>query len=350
LLLSRSDVAALLTFADCVEAVEAAFAESGAGRAPASDVASVHVAGGAFHVKAGGLGSLFAAKVNGNFPGNRERRGLPTVQGLLVLADAENGRPLAVMDSIEITIRRTGAATAVAARRLARPGSRSGLVVGCGVQGAIQAEALAHALPLETLRMFDIDERRASDLAAELTGRLGIAVEPVAAGGLRDALRGADACVTCTTARSPILHPGDLRPGAFVAAVGADNPDKQELAAELVAHARVVVDEIDACAESGELHHAIEAGLMTRDDVAADLGSLVAGRTPLASIRRAADEIVVFDSTGIAIEDVAAAGIVYRRALESGRGTAWTPAEPASMSSAEGAPGAPGFGPHTGRA
>jgi alanine dehydrogenase len=324
LLLSRADVAELLSFEDCVTAVEAALAEDAAGRALPSAIASVGVSRqGVFHVKAGGLASFFVAKVNANFPGNPERRGLPTVQGILLLADADDGRPVALMDSIEITIRRTGAATAIAACRLARPDSRTGIVLGCGAQGAIQAAALAHALPLERLWLFDADERRAIELASSLPAGLGVATAAVPRAGLSDALRESDACVTCTTSRSPILHAGDLRPGAFVAAVGADSPDKQELDPRLLAASRVVVDQIDQCAELGELHHAIQAGIMTRWDVAADLSAVVAGRI---AVRRSPDETVVFDSTGIALEDAAAAALVYRRALERGRGVSWVPA------------------------
>lgn len=330
LLLSRSDVAALLSFADCVEAVEAALVAQAEGRVLASAIASVAApgeaggdGGGAFHVKAGGIASRFVAKVNGNFPGNPRRNGLPTVQGVLVLADATDGRPLAVMDSIEITIRRTGAATAVAAKYLAMRDVHTATVCGCGVQGAIQAEALAHVLPLERILLCDADESRAVALAEALSLRLGIAA--VARRDLREAVRESGAVVTCTTARAPILRAGDLAPGAFLAAVGADSPDKQELDPSLLAASRVVVDHIDQCAELGDLHHAIAAGAMRREDVAADLASVVSNRGS-AAVRRSPDDTVVFDSTGIALEDVAAADVVYRRALESGRGMRWSPA------------------------
>ncbi|MFL5452514.1 MAG: ornithine cyclodeaminase family protein, partial [Myxococcales bacterium] len=124
-----------------------------------------------------------------------------------------------------------------------------------------------------------------------------------------------DVCVTCTPSRKPLLH--ELRPGIFVAAVGADSPDKQELDPALLASAKVVVDSLDQCAEIGELHHAIEAGSMRREDVHAEIGEIVAGRK---RGRTDDEEITVFDSTGTALQDVAAAASVYAAATRLRRG------------------------------
>jgi ornithine cyclodeaminase/alanine dehydrogenase-like protein (mu-crystallin family) len=266
--------------------------------------------GGGFHVKAAFLSlqrSYFAAKVNGNFSGNV---GMPAIQGVVYLADGSNGEPLAVMDSIEITILRTGAATAVAARHLARVDARVATVCGCGHQGFVQVRALARVLPLERIFAWDIDPARARRFAADVSAGLGIAVEAV--GDPRAAVSHSDACVTCTPSREPFLRAGDLRPGTFVAAVGADSPDKQELEPAILASAKVVVDVLDQCAAIGELHHALEAGLMTRGQVHAELGEVVAGRKPG---RTSAEEIIVFDSTGTALQDAAAAAVVYEKAI-----------------------------------
>ncbi len=131
------------------------------------------------------------------------------------------------------------------------------------------------------------------------------------------AVRTSDIVVTCTSSREPILEVGDVAPGAFVAAVGADNPEKQEIAPTLLAVSRVVVDVLDQAATMGDLHHAIAAGVMTRDGVT-ELGQIVAGG---AAGRRSPDEVIVFDSTGMALQDVAAAAAVYERARAKGRGT-----------------------------
>jgi alanine dehydrogenase len=320
LLLSRREVAELLSLDDCIAAVEAAFRAHAEGRAIPPGVVSAAADGGAFHVKTAGLTAgqraFFAAKVNGNFDRNRERFGLPRIQGLVVLCDAANGYPLAVMDSTEITIVRTGAATAVAARYLARPDSAVATICGCGLQGRVQLAAVGRVLPIVRAFAFDTDGAAAARFAAEQSARLGF--EIVVTGDLAAACRRSDVCITCTPSRRPLLGPEDVPAGAFVAAVGADGEDKQELAAELLAGARVVVDHLGQCAAIGELHHALERGLMSIADVHAELHEVVAGRRPG---RTSPGERFVFDSTGVALEDVAAAALVYGRARAAGVGT-----------------------------
>jgi ornithine cyclodeaminase/alanine dehydrogenase-like protein (mu-crystallin family) len=316
--LTASDVRALLSLADCIDAVEDAFHRHAEGRSLPSAALGVPAPGGGFHVKAAGLlgeRAYFAAKVNANFPDNPRRFGLPTIQGALVLCDATTGRPLAVMASGPVTALRTGAATAVAARRLARPDARAAAVIGCGVQGEVQLAALAAVLPLERAWVVDADAERAEALARRARAALGIDVAPEA--DARAAARRSDVCATCTPARRPLLGPGDLRPGSFLAAVGADAAGKQELEPALLAGATVVVDALEQCAEIGELQHALAAGLLRRDDVHAELAEVVAGRRPG---RTRPEEITIFDSTGIALEDVAAAVLVAARA--GGRGLA----------------------------
>ena len=147
LLLSRADVARLMDYPAYVEAVEAGLKAAASGRALAPPAAGFSLPGGSYHAKGAVLlGDMVAIKLNANYPGNPASNGLPTVQGVIYLADAGNGRPLALMDSIEITINRTGAATTLAARHLARPGSRIATICGAGVQGRIQARAIAEAL------------------------------------------------------------------------------------------------------------------------------------------------------------------------------------------------------------
>jgi alanine dehydrogenase len=319
LLITRGEIASLLGVAECVAAVEEAFRAHAEGRSLAPGVLEALTGEGGFHIKAAGLAgdgrAYFAAKVNGNFPGNAERFGLPTIQGVILLFDAERGRPLAVLDSIEITALRTAAATAVAARRLARPDSRVLTVAGCGTQGRAQSRALAEVLALEKIFAFDSDEGRAEVFAREMSHELGARVER--AGDLAAAALASDAVVTCTPSRRPILAPGDVRPGTFVAAVGADNPTKQEIDPALMRSGTIVVDLLEQCAQMGDLRHALEAGAVTRADVHAELGEIVAGRKPG---RTSDEEIIIFDSTGTALQDVAAAALVYEKALRSGFG------------------------------
>jgi ornithine cyclodeaminase/alanine dehydrogenase-like protein (mu-crystallin family) len=304
----------------CIDAVERAFRLHAEGRTIASSLLGVHVEGGGFHVKTAGLAfgdrSYFAAKINANFPGNRERFGMPTIQGVIALFDIVNGRLLALLDTAEITSVRTAAATAVAVRYLAREDSAVATICGCGVQGRAQLRALARVRPIRTVLAFDADVGRAQEYAVAMTRELGIEVRAV--GDLGRAVRESTVCITCTTSRRPILHPADVPPGLFVAAVGADNPEKQEIDAALLAVSTLVVDVLEQSATIGDLHHALAAGLMTRAEVHAELGEIVVGRK---RGRATDDEIIVFDSTGTALQDVAAAALVYERAIASGRGT-----------------------------
>jgi alanine dehydrogenase len=318
LVLTRQEVVHLLGMAECIEAVEQVFRFHAAGASIPPAVLGVHVADGGFHIKTAGLtgdARLFAAKVNANFPRNPDRYGLPTIQGVIVLFDTLSGRLLAVLDSIEITSRRTAAATAVAAKYLARPDARVLTVCGCGEQGRSQLRGLALVCRLDSVIAFDQSAERAERYARDMTAELG--VEVAATHDLRAATRRSDICVTCTTARSFIVSRDHIPSGCFVAGVGADNPEKQELDPALLASSTVVADNLEQCATIGDLHHAIDAGLMSRADVYAELADIVAGLKPG---RRSAEEIIVFDSTGTALQDVAAAQLVYQEALARGVG------------------------------
>jgi ornithine cyclodeaminase/alanine dehydrogenase-like protein (mu-crystallin family) len=314
LLLTRSDVSRLLPLSDCIDAVAAALARHAAGDIPPAGVMGVHVPGGGFHTKAAVLAPYFAAKINANFPGNRSAQ-LPTIQGIVLLSDATNGRALAVIDSMEITRLRTGAATALATRHLARQDAGVVTVCGCGMQGRIQLEAVLRERAIERVFAHDADRGTAVEFARDRSAALGVAVD--VADELSRAVAGSDIVVTCTPARAPLIAREHVRPGTFVAAVGADSEDKQELEPALLARATVVVDSLDQCATIGDLHHALAAGVMTRAAVHAELGQIVAGLRPG---RKTADEITIFDSTGTALQDVAAGALVYERAIATGAG------------------------------
>lgn len=318
LVLTRGDVTALLTLDECIAAVEEAFALQGAGRALGPGVLGLPVPAGGFHVKVAGLplSRLYVAvKLNANFPENGPRRGLPTIQGVIALSDGETGRPLALMDSMEITVLRTGAATAVAARHLARPDARAVTIVGCGRQGRVQLAALARVRPIERAYAVDTDAAVAQRFAKETSAQLGLDVRP--GGSVADVAPLSDICVTCTPSRAPLLRREDVAAGTFIAAVGADNEDKVEVDPALMAAGTIVVDSLEQCATIGDLHHALARGVLSAVDVHAVLADVVAGRKPG---RTSADEITIFDSTGVAIEDVAAAAAVYERAIAVGRG------------------------------
>jgi ornithine cyclodeaminase/alanine dehydrogenase-like protein (mu-crystallin family) len=216
---------------------------------------------------------------------------------------------------MEVTALRTAAATAVAARYLAAPEARTLTVCGCGTQAPYQIRALLAVRRVERILLHDRILEQAAGLAARVAAETGVPVAAVE--DLGKALREADVIVTCTPARRPLVAFEDVRAGAFVAGVGADNPAKHELDPRLLAKSRVVVDSLEQAATIGDLHHALEAGALRREDVHAELWEVVAGRKPG---RVSAEEIVVFDSTGVALEDVAAAALVYERAMASQAG------------------------------
>ncbi|MGH6609842.1 MAG: ornithine cyclodeaminase family protein [Burkholderiaceae bacterium] len=318
LVLTRGDVEALLTLDDCRVAVEDAFRAHGNGEAAPPGVLGVRSIGGGFHIKAGLLRRgrhFFAAKVNGNFAANAAR-GLARIQGVVMLSDGDSGAPLALLDSASITTLRTAGATAVAAQYLARQEVSTVTICGCGIQGRAQLIALARVRSIREVFAFDVDRQRSLRFASEVAGEL--CIDATAVNDLQAASQASDIVVACTPSTEPLLFDGYLSPGAFVAAVGADSEEKQELDATLLASVTLVTDVTAQCAVIGDLHHAIAAGTASLRDVHAELGEIVAGRK---IGRRSDDEIIVFDSTGMALQDVAAAAAVYEAALQAGRGT-----------------------------
>ena len=317
-LLTKWDVERLLDIRSCIDGVENAFRLKGEGRPSHGGILGVPVAGGGFHAKAALLElsrPYFAAKINANFPENPLTRGLPTIQGVLVLFDASNGRPLAVMDSTAITTLRTAAASAVAANCLARREAHTATFVGCGVQARAHVAAISAVRGLERAFAFDLDEAKAITFARE-TQTLH-AFEILVATDLGKATRNSDIVVTTTSAKRAFLGRDHLSSGAFVAAVGADNEHKQEIEVDLLRTSVIIADDLEQSATIGDLHHALDAGVVARSDVRATLDEVVAGVKPG---RISEDEIIIFDSTGMAIEDVAAASIVFERAIADGAG------------------------------
>jgi ornithine cyclodeaminase/alanine dehydrogenase-like protein (mu-crystallin family) len=320
LVLTRTEVAQLVRMPECIEAVERAFLRHAHRQTIPPGVLGAHVDGGSFHVKSAGLldagdgRPAFAAKVNANFPANPDRHGLPTIQGVIALFDAEDGRLLALLDSIEITSLRTAAATAVAAKYLA-PNPATVTICGCGEQARNQLRALACVRSVRRIMALDLNPERAKRFARDMTAELDLDVTVIREPG--EAARDTGIWVTCTPAHRWFLGRAHVAAGAFVAAVGADNPEKQEIEPALLAGCAVVADVLEQCATIGDLHHAIAAGLMRPEDVRAELADIVSARRPG---RIASDEIIVFDSTGTALEDVAAAALAYRRARSRGAG------------------------------
>ena len=232
-----------------------------------------------------------------SFPGNPER-GLPTVTGLVLLSDASNGSLVAVFDAATVTALRTGAAAVLAAETLG-VGSGPAAVVGAGVNG--RAAARTFLARGREVMLWDVDERRARAAADDLGARVASSHEEALA---------AEVVVTVTPGHEVLFAPGSLRPGQHVSLMGADGPGKSEIAVEELVRARVFCDDWEQASHNGELAHAVEAGEIARGDVT-QLGDVLAGTAPG---RRSPDEMTVFDSTGLAIQDLAIALVALEHA------------------------------------
>jgi alanine dehydrogenase len=235
-----------------------------------------------------------------SYPGN-PARGLPTVTGVVLLSDASNGVLRAVLDAASVTALRTGAAAVLAAETLGRPGAETAAVVGAGVNGRAAARTFA-ARGREVL-FWDVDERRAEQAAAEVGGRVA---------ETREQALGGDLLVTVTPGHEILLPEGSLQPGQHVSLMGADGPGKAEIAVDELTRIKVFCDDWEQASHNGELVHAVEAGSLAREDVT-ELGAVLAGQAPG---REREDEITAFDSTGLAIQDLAIALAAMERADE----------------------------------
>ena len=286
--LNSEEILAAITLPEAAAAVERAFLAWADGELGEPESLALRAGEGTFHVKACASRTIFVAKTNANYPGN-PARGLPTIQGVVAVFAVADGRLLMLLDSPSITNLRTAATTVTAIRHLARDGSRDAAIIGCGALGRMHAEALCQCLGFERLRFFDADNSRAAKLAAWARESLG--VEATHCATVREATLSSSVVVTCTSSHVAFLDIDEVRSGTLVAGVGADNPQKAELTPALLAAARV-----------------IDAG--TRGVLAAAI------RQPRPV---AADERVVFRSTGLAIEDLALATLLAaKRGMDCG--------------------------------
>ncbi|HXG04545.1 MAG TPA: ornithine cyclodeaminase family protein [Candidatus Binatia bacterium] len=321
LVLARADVERLLTPADVIVAVEAAFVAQARGRAivpPRTGLAAGE--DGVLLVMPAALGGArgeagLGAKLVSVYERNRER-GYPTLHAVYVLLEAATGRPLAVLEATALTGIRTGATSALAARFLARPTARSVACFGAGAQARWQLECLAAVRRIERVEVIGRDRERVVAFAATMAERLGVRV--TAADDPRRAVREADVVTCATTSREPVVFGADLRPGVHVDLVGAFRPSDREADTEAVRRARVVVDTYaGALEEAGDILIPLKEGAIARDHIAAELSEVVTGARPG---RRRDDEITLFKSVGWALEDLAAARLAYELARRQGVG------------------------------
>ena len=309
LILTQSDIAALITMRVVVDAVEKAFAAYGRGEAlmPAKVYLSLEQHDGDFRAMPAYLDGSAGVKWVNSHPRNPQRHGLPAVMGMYILSDPATAFPLAVMDATLLTALRTGAAAAVASKHLAVSAPRTLGFIGCGVQSRHLLDAHRVLYSDIELRMADANTEAAAAFAAE-------------AGGTVSSIEDAAACdIVCTTTpvRTPIVLREWVSAGTHINAMGADGPGKQELDPEILRAAKLVIDDEHQAFGSGEVNVPLASGAITADDIYGTLGDIVAGT----KLGRTGDEITVFDSTGLAIQDLAVARVIYDLARASGAGT-----------------------------
>ncbi|MHC4250302.1 MAG: ornithine cyclodeaminase family protein [Planctomycetota bacterium] len=304
--LSADEVRKALPMSEAVEVMKQAFAELSAGRAtlPARTHIGIEDPPGDVLFMPSYMPGLarVGLKTVTLFPGNREK-GLPFINALVCVFDAETGRAVAVMDGASLTAIRTGAASGAATDLMARPDAKTVAVFGAGVQARTQLAAICAVRQIAEARVFDISAEAREAFAGEMSRELGLAVRGV--GSSAEALAGADVVATATTSTTPVFADADLAPGAHVNAVGSYKPHVSEVPPETVKRAYVVVDQVEAALEeAGDLIGPMEQGLITRDHIRAELGEVVSGAKPG---RPSPEAVTFFKSVGVAVQDLAAA-------------------------------------------
>src|SRR5947199_4262565 len=319
LFLSRDDVEALLPMDECIEAVEGALRALARGEAvqPLRSAHWMPDRHGLLVVMPGMLGGTVAGvKVLTVLPENH-LHGEESHQGMVLLFEQERGRPLALLDASSVTAIRTAAASAVATRALARADAGDLAILGSGVQASTHLDAMRAVRPLRRVRVWSRRPESARRFAAQESERTGLPVEVASTG--REAVEGADLICAVTAATEAVLLGDWIAPGAHINAVGACTPKARELDAAAGARSRLYTDRREPLhAEAGGLLLAREEGAVTDDHIRGEVGEVLAGTVPG---RRSGEEITLFKSLGIAVEDLASGAHVYRKALAAGRGT-----------------------------
>lgn len=311
-IISASEVRRYAHMADIIDGLETAFRKYQHGEAmmPPKSYVELPDVNGDFRSMPAQVGNSAGVKWVNVHPDNPDRFGLPTVMGLLIFSDPESAYPLAVIDGTELTRYRTGAAAGVATRHLAPPNADSLGLLGAGVQARTQLAAIASEIDLSEVVVSDIDDRA---VEAFIENESHHDIEIV--GGTLEELGGCDVISTTTPSREPVLDAEWIRDGTHINAMGADAPGKQELDSSLLTQAAVVVDDWEQCSHSGEINVPVADGKITRDDVAATVGDIVTEDRP--SLR---STTTIFDSTGLAIQDIATAKQLYTAAADADAG------------------------------
>jgi len=314
-LLTDREIKPLLEMNEVLEVVEQAFREKGLGRVqmPPKTYLYFERYNGDLRVMPAYMESLDASavKIVNVHPDNRKFN-LPTVMAVITLIDPKTGGPQAIMDGTEITAARTGAAAGVATKYLAREGASRLGIVGAGVQATKQLAFILHVTDLAEVRVYDIIEETKKKFVQKAKQQYQD-IEIVAAESVEDAVRDADIISTVTPSRKPLILNEWIEEGTHINAIGADAPGKEELDPAILKRSKLVIDDWNQALHSGEINVPVSKGLINRDDIYGELGEIVAEKK---KGRTARNEVTVFDSTGLAIQDTVVAKLVYKKATE----------------------------------
>jgi len=313
LILDKRDVFRLVRIKDSIKAVESAFREYAKAKVLMPPKIYLHLDkhGGDFRAMPAyveKLGKCVLKWVNVH-PRNKVF-GLPAVMAINILSDPANGFPLCIMDATYATSLRTGAAGAVAAKYLARKDSKIVGLIGCGVQAKTQLKALKELFDISEARVWGCKRSHIRNFIKDMKGA---GLDLIRAKSIKECLKGSDIVVTTTPSRKPLVKLSWLKPGTHINAIGADARGKQELEPIILKKAKVVVDAWEQAAHSGEINVPLRNKLISRKDIFADIGEVAIGKR---KGRTDSCEITVFDSTGLAIQDVAIANLIYKAALK----------------------------------
>ena len=320
LLLKQSEIKELIEMKEVIESVETAYSVHATRKVqmPAKKYLFFKKYNGDLRIMPAFIKSMDEAGVKcvNVHPDNPLKNNLPTVMGVIELFDPKSGFPLSVMDGTWITNMRTGAAAGVGTKYLARKDSSVLGIIGAGKQAFTQLMALREVMDIEHAKVYCRTCSSRENFAKMANERFGINIKAVATA--EEAVKGADVVVTVTPANKPVLKTEWIEKGTHINAMGADAPGKQELESGILKKSKIFIDCWEQARHSGEINVPVAEGIITRDDITAKIGDVIIGKTPG---RDSDEDITIFDSTGLAVQDIVTAWKVYEKALESGIGT-----------------------------
>lgn len=323
LLLNKQDVGRLVSIGEVIGTVEEAYKAFNSNQVVQPAYTCIHLPPprGEIDFK---LGYCKASEIismkasSGGFPNNPAEHGVPSGMGTILLFDATTCALVCVMDGSLITGLRTGAAGAVSVKALARKNSKTITSIGTGNQARMQVRAIREVMTIETIHAWDHHPESLARFKADIEREFGIPV--VMARSKQDAVEQADILVTTTRGKGSLVEAAWVQPGTHIVAIGTDTHGKQELEPEIFRHAKIVNDSIAQCVEKGETWHPLTKNIIALDDIHAEIGEVLLGIKPG---RETDDEITIFDSTGMAIQDNTTSYRIYRNAIASNSGTAF---------------------------